>query len=451
VVACDLREEAPIWWLRVKQAAERGASLIVCNPRATRLDRYAKRIVRYPYGSEAATVLAVVNSLSAKRPELSEKALKASLLRETGEIAQDFSQAQNAVVIYGSEGLGVDGSQALAQACANLLIVTDHIGRPNNGLIAAWPEGNIQGAWDMGFRPLPDVKSAIQAAKALYIAAADPMKDDPSLAEAIQSAGFLVVQELFLTETAKVADIVLPAISFAEREGTYTSGERRVQRFYPAIPPRMGCLPDYAIAARIGQRLGFTLEDRSPMLVMGQIAGEVADYSNVSYPRLAEVVDQWPIVGRQDLYYGGTTYDNSQGLGVQLTPAAQRGESISLGWAQPPEVREAGDGLLAVPVTILFDHSQTVQASKVLRSRIPPPFVVLAPLDAAQSGIRHGDRVFVTLKEYPVNIPGEARIEMVTRLDESVPKGIVLVPRSMGLPVQGPSPVEIYVVEKVSA
>jgi len=70
VVACDLEEEAPIWWLRVKQAARRGATLIVANPRFTKTDQYARHVLRYTYGQEASTVLTMVNALSAKRPEI---------------------------------------------------------------------------------------------------------------------------------------------------------------------------------------------------------------------------------------------------------------------------------------------------------------------------------------------------------------------------------------------
>ena len=87
--------------------------------------------------------------------------------------------------------------------------------------------------------------------KVVYIVAADPAGDDPSLAEALKSARAVIVQELFLTETAKLADVVLPAQAYTEREGSFTSGERRVQRFYPAVPPRGQARPDFAITAQV--------------------------------------------------------------------------------------------------------------------------------------------------------------------------------------------------------
>ncbi len=136
--------------------------------------------------------------------------------------------------------------------------------------------------------------------------AADPVADNPILGEAARQAGFLVVQDLFLTDTARLADVVLPAQAFTEREGTYTNGERRVQRFYPAVPAWARSRADYAITAQIGQLLGIPLESRSPLLVMERsISNQAPDYAEVTYRKLAEVAEQWPIVGRADLYYGG--------------------------------------------------------------------------------------------------------------------------------------------------
>jgi NADH-quinone oxidoreductase subunit G len=91
--------------------------------------------------------------------------------------------------------------------------------------------------------------------KAVYIAGADPAGDDPALEKALKDAKFLVVQELFQTKTAELADVVLPARAYTERDGTFTSGERRVQRFYPAVPPLGETKADYAITAEIAQKL----------------------------------------------------------------------------------------------------------------------------------------------------------------------------------------------------
>jgi NADH-quinone oxidoreductase subunit G len=440
VVACDLLEEAPIWWLRVKQAADRGATLITVNARSTKLDRYASHAVRYPYGSEAAAILAMVNSLSAKRPNLPEAVNNLLRSPELGSAAQAFAQAENAVVLFGSDGTGLESSQALAQACANLLIATNHTGRANNGLLGVWQRANDQGAWDLGFRPRPDLAEAMKSARALYVVAADPAGDDPRLAE---TGDFLVVQELFLTDTAKLADVVLPVQAYSEREGSYTSGERRVQRFYPAVPEREHLKADFAITAEIGKLLKIDLEGRIASKVMMRLAASVPEYQGITYTKLGEVREQWPIVGRGDLYYGGTTYQNTQGLGVQLVPAAQRGQPVALGWQEPPTVSAPEGKLLAVPVTSLYDRGTALAPSTLLHQRIPQAYVAINPSDAERLRVKEGDTVEVIL-EYTTSLS-------IARVNEATPEGVVLVPRSLGAPINGLAPVEIRVVERVTA
>ena len=444
VVACDLEEEAPIWWLRVKQAADRGATVIVANPRFTKLERVAKFSLRYPYGNEASLVLAMLNSLSAKRPDLPESAR--NLLRDENvkAAAQAFAESENGIVIFGSEGASYPSSQALGQACANLLLATGHTGKPNNGLLGVWPRANDQGAWDMGFQPEADLSQALGAARLLYIVAADPAGDDPSLVGALQ-AEFTVVQDLFLTQTGMLADVVLPVQSYIERQGSFTSGERRVQRYYPAIPERPGSLPDYAVTAAIGKRLEIDLEDRSASRVMDRIAAQVPAYAGINYIRLAEVQEQWPVVGRGDLYYGGTTYENKQGLGVQLVPLAQTGQPVSLGWVQPPEFslpESASEGLVGVPVTVLYDRGTTLLPSKLLHPRMPAPYVCMNPEDARKMKLKPGDMVEVAA--------GNRHVLVTARVDETVPQGVVLAPRSMGIPLNGPALLTIRAAEKMA-
>jgi NADH-quinone oxidoreductase subunit G len=437
IAACDLLEEAPVWWLRVKQAADRGATLIVLNARQTKLDRYASHVVRYSYGSEAAAVLALLNSLSAKRPNLPEAVNMLLRSPELQNAAQAFAQAQNAVVLYGSDGTGLDSSLALAQACANLLIATNHTGRPNNGLLGVWHRANDQGAWDMGFRPMNNLAEAMKSARALYVVAADPAGDDPRLAE---TGDFLVVQELNLTDTAKLADVVLPVQAYSEREGTFTSGERRVQRFYPAIPEREHLKADFAITGEIGKLLGIVMESRIASKVMLRLAASLPDYNGITYSKLAEVSEQWPIVGRGDLYYGGTTYQNTLGLGVQLAPAAQGGQPVSLGWSEPPVIDIPEGMLLAVPITRLYDRGTTVMPSTLLHKRIPQPYIALNSQDAGRLGTGEGATVEI--------IQSNSTALSFVKLDEMVPLGVLLVPRSLGVPIDGPAPVEIRLVER---
>ncbi len=397
VVASDLEEEAPVWWLRVKQAAERGATLIVANGRATKTDRYATHVVRYEYGHEAATVLGM-------------------LVTGSSEAAEAFVRAENGIILFGREGMDLAGTTALAQACENLLIVTNHYGRANNGLIAVWPHSNTQGAWDMGLRPA-DLKAG---AKARWIAGADPVGDGRLTADELRAGGFVVVQELFLTETAKAADVVLPAASWAEREGTYTNGERRVQRFYPAVT--MKGKPDFQIAGEIGARAGVSVPKHAAQVLL-EIAANVPAYAGLTYPKLAEVVEQFPDVGGRDLYYGGTAYTNKQGLGVQTPTAAERGEAVAAGKAAAPAPAE-GEGLLLVPTSVLYDRGTTLRPSTVLHSHLPQPYVELNSADAARLGIQDGDTVQVALNGTQATV--------TARVDGRAPEGVALMPESLG-------------------
>lgn len=283
VAAADLYYEAPIWYLRVKAAAERGANLVIVNPAATRLDKYAKKLIR------------------CEREETAQK---------VRDLAAELTAAENLLIFFGRTS-----GRDLAETCASLL--EGRQGRANNGLIGVWRRANDQGAWELGYRSVENLAQAVQG-KVVYIAAADPAGDDPHLAEALQQAEAVIVQELFLTETAKLAEVVFPAQAFSERDGSYTSGERRVQRFYPAVPPWGDSRADFAIAAAVAAAAGIEVEGRSARLVMDKIAATVPAFAGISYGKLAEVTEQWPIVGRGDLYYGGTTYENRQGLGVHL-------------------------------------------------------------------------------------------------------------------------------------
>ena len=432
VVASDLEEEAPLYWLRVKQAAERGATLIVANPRPTKTDRHAKFKIRYAYGQEAAAVMALVSTLSPKRPDLSE-AVKA-LVRDDAvkNAAQSFAEAENAVVFFGSEGTGLAQSEALALACTNLLIATGHTGRANNGLVGVWDKGNAQGGWDMGWQPSATLAKDLASAKAAYIVAADPAGDDPALKEALKAAEFVIVQELHHTATMELADVVLPAQSFTEREGTTTNGERRVQRFYPAVPPTSETKADFIIAAELAVKLGIELEKTSAGMVFLGMVAKFADYADLDYQMLAEVSDQYPIIGREDLYYGGTGYANKQGLGVQLSNTAARGEPVPLEIFDLPETAEA-DALVAVPIHRLYDQGNTMRYAAVMFPRIDEPFVVLNAADAEVLGLDGTAKVELNGFRAEVNL----------KIDEKIPQGVVLVPRSFGLPLNAPTPITV--------
>ena len=417
IIASDLHEEAPVWWLRLKQAAERGANLIVANGRPTRLDSYAAHSIR---GEPVRTALGLLYELT-KNEEL--KRYEGD--RELKSAARALKRAKNALIFFGQEGLSGAGSEALARACALMIEAKGKADKPNNGLVPVWPRANTQGAWDMGFKP--GLQAALEQAEAAYIVGADPVGDGTLSSEQLENLSILVVQELFLTATAELADVVLPAQSFVERDGSYTTGERRVQRFYSAVKEPLGSLADWKIAAEIGARADLDLEDRAASLVFDRIATGVRDYAGLSHSKLAEVGPQWPEVGGEDLYFGGTAYANYQGLGVKLSP---RAGGRTLKWKPPPRAK-SGKDLLIVPVTKLYDRGTTVQASQILRARLAPVRMAINPSEIERLGL-NGSGVA------EVSWNGQVH-ELEFGSDASVPPGSALVPRSVGLNLNEPT------------
>jgi len=409
VVASDLYEEAPIWWLRVKQAADRGATLIVANPRQTKLDRFAKYTIRYAYGDEIKTI---------------------HDFEKKSKISDEFAKAKNAVIFYGSEGLGVTGTSALASACADLLKETGHIGNANNGLIGVWQRANDQGAFEVGFRPVADMEKALKN-KAVYIVGADPVGDDPNLAKALKGAKFVAVQELRETATTEVADVVFPAQAFTERDGTFVSGERRVQRFYAAVAPKGDSKPDYAITSMLAKQMGVILQGTSASVVFEILANSVEAFNELTYEALAQVKEQWPIVGRSDMYYGGTTYENTKGMGVQLVPVAQAGGSVKIQKVRKEAaLRPKEKELLAVPANKLYDLGVTVQTAEFLDGRIGETNVSMHPTTAKKFGVEAGQTVKLSFDG--------VQADAIVKINETIGTGVVLVPRSMGIAIHEP-------------
>jgi NADH-quinone oxidoreductase subunit G len=414
VVASNLYEEAPVWYLRIKQAAKRGATLIVMNPRETKLDKYASFTVRYSYGDE-------VKSMQ----DLTKK----------GKIGDAFMKAQNAIIFYGGEGLGVTGSSALAAACAKALNETEHVGKPNNGLVGVWERANDQGAYEMGFKPVDDLAAALKG-KVVYIAGADPVGDDPKLAKALESAKFVAVQDILETATTDIADVVFPAQAYVERDGTFTSGERRVQRFYPTVPAVGDSRPDFAITAQIAKNMNFILQSASAVTVYEILSETIKPFEGLTYERLANVKLQLPMIGRGDVYYGGTTYENKQGLGAHLSSGATRGETVRIPRVQKEAVLRPKDKeLLAVPVAKLYHRGVTIESAGMLKDRIGELTISLAPDSAERLGVKSGAQVKVSVD----GASGDAWVNV----DDGVPAGVVLVPRNMGLAIREPASAKV--------
>jgi NADH-quinone oxidoreductase subunit G len=309
------------------------------------------------------------------------------------------------------------------------------VGKPNNGLIGVWGRANDQGAWEMGFEVEEDLAKVLKG-KSVYIIGADPVADDPKLAKALEGAEFVAVQDVMETATTEIANVVLPAQAFTEREGTLTSGERRVQRFYPAVPVNGDARADFAVTSQIARHMGVVLEGTSVSAVFDILAESVKAFEGLNYAKLAEVKAQYPIVGRGDVYYGGTTYENTKGLGVQLSAAATRGEKVSIPRVQKDAVaRPKENELLAVPVTKLYDRGTTVLPAELLHKRIGDASVLLHPDAARELGVEEGQTVNVSFN----GVSGAA----VVKLDDTISVGVALIPRSMGLAIREPVAVKV--------
>jgi NADH-quinone oxidoreductase subunit G len=438
VIASDLDEEAPIWWLQVKQAADRGAKVVVANARPTKLDRYAHSPIRYAYGEAAA----VLNNLAAvaRRSDKIDKALIDSRVdgydeleadlkgkrvpRPQADAAEALLDAENLVIFVGGEGLTLAQHAELMQAAANLLVITGHVARPNNGLVAVWPGANMQGALDMGFSPEATQTLLASPPAMRMIGEADPVTEDAPAAQVIAQAEFVVVATQFMTLTAQEADIVLPVQSFAEREGTFTNGMRRVQRFYMAQTPLGDALPAWRVFAHIGA--GMPGGDRpriSPSLVMRDITQHVLRYADTSYTSLAHVEPQFPNVGGTDVYYGGTAYANHGGLGVQWATNAEK-EKYRLMVRRVDTGAKKPDGLVVVPIRLLYNRDVLFEPSeRVMHAHIPAPYAGLNNQDAAQLGVEDGDQIAVSA--------GDWEIEVMARVNGQAPVGVVLLPQRL--------------------
>lgn len=438
VVASDLHEEAPVWWLRLKQAAQRGVKVVVLNARPTRLDRFARYVVHYRVGQTLETVHKLLNLAKVKVEEPASVAGsdEDEVSRQLRAAAQTLAEANNLVVFYGGEGLNYAETDTLARLLANLLLVKNggegHTGRANNGLVAVWPHNNTQGAWDMGIHPdlAPgyqtvttagmDAAATYQAAAAgrldaLYLLGADPIGD--GLMANRGELKFLVVQELFLTKTAATADVVLPAQSWAEREGTFTNGERRVQRFYPAVSPIGEGRPDWQILAQVGERVGLGKPPAAASLVFKEVAANVLPYNGMDYRTLARVEKQWPDVGGADLYYGGTAYENKSGLG-QVWPVAAETGPVAL--FELPDVAQAQvDGLPVITATNLYAPGTLIGQSDLIQLRVARPTLMLHAADAGRLAIANGQAVSVQL--------GNARLSLEAHVNGNVPEGLAVV------------------------
>jgi NADH-quinone oxidoreductase subunit G len=241
---------------------------------------------------------------------------------------------------------------------ANVLIETGHAGKANSGLLPMYAHANTQGVFDVA---ISDPQSAVSNADVAWLVGVGDASDAPQ-------AAFTIVQDLFLTDLAKEADVVLPALSFAEREGTFTSGDRRIQRFYRALPPLGNAKPDWWAFQEVAKQLNINWSFWSAQQIFDAIAAEVSAYSGITYSAISQNETQWPPMGRADLYYGGTVYDNEGGIGVRYPADAERAgfNAQVVAVSAPEPTLEA----LNRKARMLYQAGELINRSRVLQSHV---------------------------------------------------------------------------------
>ncbi len=321
VVKTDAYETHPVIGFEINMAVKnKGAQLNILSDKRGKLSKLpgAKTLVHTP-GSEVAVINAIAKSildgkladgsassvpgyaeldkaLAAFTPEAvsGQCGLSASDIKQ---LASDYAKAEKALILF-PVGNAYPGHNAdLASAVANLAILTGKLGKEGCGVLCMAEKNNSQGAVDMGFYATTGMNAtqiidgcASGTVKTLFIAGENPVVSYPDQARvqsALDKVEFLVVSDLFMTETAAMADVVLPACSFAEKEGTFTSVDRRVQHIKPAIAKIGQSRSDFEIVAALIAALGGQAP-ASPEALFGEIAASVPGYSGMSYDSLGE-------------------------------------------------------------------------------------------------------------------------------------------------------------------
>jgi formate dehydrogenase major subunit len=307
---------------------------------------------------------------------------------------------------------------------ANLAMMTGNIGRPGVGVNPLRGQNNVQGAADMGCQPhqgagyfkvddpeihrtyeqfygrplsgqiglkIPQMyDAALQGKlKALWIMGEDVAQTDPNtdhVTAALNALDFLVVQELFMTETAKFADVVLPASSFLEKNGTFTNGERRIQRVHAAVPPLPGTKPDAVICTDLLQRFGYPQPDYTAEGCLAEIARIVPFFKGATWENLGDMGKQWPV------------QDGGIGTPILHTETFKRGlgKFHFFTWEESAEIEKNGGEFPFILTTgrILEHYNCGTMTRRTGNAEIvDEDLLALNPTDAKSRQISDGDWV----------------------------------------------------------
>ena len=472
-IGTNTTEAHPVIGFNIKKAVRQGTKLIVANPREIHLVRYADMWLRHNPGSDVALLMGMMKVIVDEGLLDSEfvngrcenfEGFKASLAgfditfveRITGvpanqitEAARMYANNSPAAILYAmgitQHSHGTDN----VIATANLAMLAGNIGKPGSGVNPLRGQNNVQGACDMGALPnvypgyqavaAPAIREKFELAwdcplptqpgltvidiidgansgqiKAVYIIGENPILSEPQAKhaeEALQKLEFLVVQDVFLTETARLADVVLPGVTFAEKDGTFANTERRVQRVRKAIEPIGNSEPDWWITCQIGQRMkGEGFDFAHPSEIMDEIARLTPSYGGISYERLETGGLQWPCPIPD---HPGTPILHSN----QFTRG--KGRFVPLEYKPPMELPDDEYPLVLTTGRNLFHFhtgtmSRKVNGLNIFRSEEQ---VEINPEDALRLGVADGEKIKIVSRR------GE--VVAKAKITETSPIGVV--------------------------
>lgn len=476
VIGSNTTENHSLTARRIFRAKERGARIIVADPRGIQLTKYADVVLPLKPGTDVALLNGIMHVIIAENLHnqefLDSRTVGFEDLRQTVadytpeyvseitgvdpeliiEAARTYAQAEAASIVYcmgvTQHTSGVDN----VKSCANLAMLTGNIGRPGTGVNPLRGQNNVQGACDVGalanvlpgYQPVIDegkrtaveekwqcaipgrvgltVVGMMDAAaegtlKGLYVMGENPVVSDPDVNHVIKGLkqlDFLVVQDLFLTETAKLADVVLPAACWAEKEGTFTNSERRVQLVRKAVDPPAGVRQDWEITCEIARGLnlkGFDFE--TPEQIFEEICSVTPQYAGMSYARLGVEGLQWPCPNAD---HPGTPILHGK------TFTRGEGQISAVTFKPPQELPDQDYPFILTTGRIAFHyHTGTMtRRSETLAGEVPEGFVEVNPEDAERLGIKDRQLVEVSSRR--------GKITVKARVTERVGRGVLFVP-----------------------
>ncbi len=473
VIGSNTTEQHPIIGTKIRKAVrERGAKIIVADPRRISLTRLPGCLhIRQRPGTDVALVnglmreiivngwndQAYIDARTEGFAEMQETVMKYTLEeteRITGVPAAKIAEAARILgthkpgAVFWSMGITQHTTGVLnVMSLANLQMLLGNMGVRGGGVNPLRGQNNVQGACDMGglpnvypgYQPVAANKDKFEKAwgvtglsdkpgltvveitnaahegkiKALYILAENPMTSDPDLnhvREALEHVEFLAVQDIFMTETAKFADVVLPGSSFAEKEGTYTNTERRIQRVRQAVNTPGNVRTDLEILCEIGSRMGYPLNYAGPAEVMEEIAAVTPSFTGVHYWRLDRGEQlHWPVKA-----------NDHPGTPILHIGQFTRGKGLfkAIDHIEPKEAPDAEYPFTMTTGRVIYHWhgGEQTRRSENLMALYPEALVEISPEDAHRLGIAAGDAIRVASRR------GEfvARAQVTDRVEEGL-------------------------------